>query len=193
MPAGHLVVIDVQNVFADAGSAWRVASFERILAPIDRLVDAFSPAVTFTRFVAPAAPTGAWRDYYGAYPFALVAPSDPMYALIDRYGGHGTEALTATTFSKWGPELSRRVGDAEPLVLCGVATECCVLSTAVAAADAGRAVRVVGEACAGADETVHAEALQLLSLFAPLVEVTTADEAVALAAVRGAGDDKVPG
>ena len=61
------------------------------------------------------------------------------------------------------------------LVLCGVSTDCCVLSTAVAAADAGVAVRVVAEACAGVDDDSHQKALDILRLYAPLVEVVSLD------------------
>ncbi len=46
-----------------------------------------------------------------------------------------------------------------PLLLAGVSTDCCVLSTALAAADAGVTVRVVADACAGIDDESHAKAL----------------------------------
>jgi len=62
--------------------------------------------------------------------------------------------LDATTFGKWGPELAAAVG-AGPLVLAGVSTDCCVLSTALAAADAGMAVQVVADACAGVTDESH--------------------------------------
>jgi nicotinamidase-related amidase len=51
-----------------------------------------------------------------------------------------------------------------------------VLSTAVAAADAGAAVRVVADACAGVDDASHEKALDILRLYAPLVEVVTLDD-----------------
>jgi nicotinamidase-related amidase len=63
------------------------------------------------------------------------------------------------------------------MVLAGVATECCVLATALAAADAGVRVRVVADACAGADDVSHEQALGVLRLLAPLVEVVTLAEA----------------
>jgi hypothetical protein len=44
--------------------------------------------------------------------------------------------LDATMFGPWGPELAALVGDG-PLVLAGVSGDCCVLSTALPAADAG--------------------------------------------------------
>jgi nicotinamidase-related amidase len=58
-------------------------------------------------------------------------------------------------------------------VLAGVSTDCCVLSTALAAADAGVKVRVAADACAGATDTSHEQALAIMGLYAPLIEVTT--------------------
>ena len=62
------------------------------------------------------------------------------------------------------------------IVLTGVSTDCCVLSTALAAADAGVAVRVVADACAGASEADHQRALDAMALYAPLITLTTVAE-----------------
>ena len=78
--------------------------------------------------------------------------------------------LDATTFGKWGPELADLAGTG-PLVLAGVSTDCCVLSTALAAADAGMAVQVVADACAGVDDQSHDRALDVMRLYGPLIEV----------------------
>ena len=64
--------------------------------------------MTFTRFVAPAEPTGAWLDYYEQWPFALQPPDDPMYELVAPFADR--PAVTATTFGKWD-ELAALVGD----------------------------------------------------------------------------------
>ncbi|WP_308258158.1 cysteine hydrolase family protein [Pseudonocardia lacus] len=173
-PAGHLVVVDMQRVFADPGSGWATPGFAAIVDTVAALVEAFDPAVTLTRFVSPARPRGAWREYYRQWPFALQPPDAPLWDVVPELARpHPT--VDAPTFSKWGPELAARVGDAD-LVLAGVSTDCCVLSTALAAADAGVAVRVVADACAGGDEAGHRKALDVMRLYAPLVEVVTADE-----------------
>jgi nicotinamidase-related amidase len=171
--SGHLVVVDMQRVFADAASGWATPGFAGIVPTVAALVDAFAPAVTFTRFVAPAEPAGAWRAYYARWPFALQPPGAPLWEVVPELGPTGP-TVDAPTFSKWGPELAARVGGDE-LVLAGVSTDCCVLSTAVAAADAGVAVRVVADACAGVDAASHRAALDLLALYGPLVEVVTSD------------------
>jgi nicotinamidase-related amidase len=179
-PAARLAVIDMQRVFAEPDSPWLAPRFAEIVGPVKSLVEAFRPRVTFTRFVAPTAPEGAWRAYYAQWPFALQPPGARIYELVDELAGEAGPTLDATTFSKWGPALAGQTG-AGPLVLAGVSTDCCVLSTALAAADAGTPVRVVGEACAGADDDSHAAALRILELQSPLIEVVTLADALAAA------------
>ena len=168
-PAGHLVVIDLQHVFADASSPWFAPRFDEIVEPVQRLVAAFEPAVTFTRFVADLEPRGAWRNYYQQWPFAVRPPDDQLYALVEPFAGRPT--LDCTTFGKWGARLAESVG--EDMVLVGVSTDCCVVSTALAAADAGVHVRVVADACAGATDDTHRMALDLMALYTPLIDVVT--------------------
>ena len=177
----HLAVIDMQYVFADPASQWATPRFAEILPRVQELAAALAPQVTLTRFIAPADPTGAWRDYYAIWPFALQPPDAPLYYVVAELGPAPT--VSATTFSKWGPELAAAVCD-RTLLLAGVSTDCCVLSTAVAAADAGVRVQVVGDACAGVDDRSHAAALELMALYAPLLEVV--DTAAVLAARRTA-------
>jgi len=172
----RLVVIDMQVVFADPGTEWATPGFADIVPRVTSLVAALSPAVTFTRFVAPAEPVGAWREYYARWPFALQPPDAPLFDVVDAFDPGPT--IDATTFSKWGPELAAAVGTGT-LVLAGVSTDCCVLSTAVAAADAGVPVQVVADACAGVDSASHAQALHVMSLYGPLIEVV--DTAAVLA------------
>jgi nicotinamidase-related amidase len=170
----HLVVIDMQRVFADPGSEWATPRFGEIVPRVADLVAA-APAVTFTRFVAPTTPKGSWAGYYERFPFAKRPPDDPIWDVVDGVGHDPGRTISLTTFGKWGHRLAARAGDAT-LVLTGVSTECCVVATAVAAADAGASVQVVTDACAGATDRSHAAALGVLEFFAPQVTlVTTAD------------------
>jgi nicotinamidase-related amidase len=167
-----LVVIDLQHVFGDPDSGWFTPRFAEILDPIERLVSAYEPDVVFTRYVAPAEPSGAWREYFEQWPFARQPADAPLYALAERFAGRPT--FDRPTFGKWGPELAALVG--EEIVLAGVSTDCCVLSTALPAADAGMKVRIAADACAGATDTTHQQALAVMRLYAPLIEVTTVAE-----------------
>lgn len=168
----YLAVIDMQRVFGEPESPWLAPRFAEVVDPVRRLVAAFGERVTFTRFIAPQNPARAWRRYYEQWPFALQPPDAPIYELADTFAAMAGPTVDATTFGKWGPELAARAGGGE-LVLAGVSTDCCVLSTALAAADAGAKVRVVADACAGIDDESHAKALHVMSLYGPLVEVVT--------------------
>jgi nicotinamidase-related amidase len=163
-----LAVIDMQRVFGEAGSPWLAPRFAATIEPIQALVAAFGVRVTFTRFIAPAVPDGAWRSYYEQWPFALQPPDARIYELVDDFAPART--LDATTFGKWGPELAGQIG-ARRLVLAGVSTDCCVLSTALAAADAGVRVQVVADACAGVTDESHEQALAVMALYGPLIEI----------------------
>lgn len=169
----HLAVIDMQQVFGEPSSPWATPGYAAIVPTVTALVEAFGADVTFTRFVAPAVPQGAWVDYYARWPFALRPPDAPLWDLTSGFAG---PTVDATTFGKW-EVLADRVGDAT-LVLCGVSTDCCVLSTALAAADAGVRVQVVADACAGVDEASHRKTLDVLALYGPLVEVVTSAEVI---------------
>ncbi len=177
-----LVVIDMQRVFT-GDSPWAAPRFAGASAAIERLLPRFRGRTVLTRFVAPAQPTGAWVPYYRDWPFALVPDEDDLYALTEPFAalaagdlpaaGRTVPVVTEPTFGKWGTSLQAVTGSGADthLVLTGVSTDCCVLSTALAAADAGVRVTVVADACAGASDVDHARALDAMRLYAPLITV----------------------
>jgi nicotinamidase-related amidase len=175
----RLVCIDMQNVFGDPASPWAAPAFPDALAGVLRLRPAFGAHVVDTRYVAPAEPTGAWIPYFRDWPFALVPDTDPIYDTVPALADDGHPVVTETTFGKWGPRLAAALGGSTEMVLAGVSTDCCVLSTALAAADAGVHVRVVSDACAGLSPADHRRALEAMALYAPLIEVTTVDAVLA--------------
>lgn len=170
--APWLVVVDMQTVFADPDSPWATPGFRGIVPAIQDLVERHLPRVAFTRFVAPQQPTGAWRDYYQQWPFALVDDADPMYEVVAEVSRPGQPVISRPTFGKWDAELAGIIGDEPEVRLVGVSTDCCVLSTALAAADAGAHVRVLADACAAPSVDDHQRALQAMALYGPLIEVT---------------------
>ena len=171
--SGWLVVVDLQHVFGDPDTPWTTPRFHEIRPRIRRLVDAFGERVVWTRFVAPAEPIGTWKEYYEEYDFALQPPDAHCYRLVEDPGPH--RVIDEPTFGKWGPHLMEVVGDG-PITVTGVATDCCVLSTVLPAADAGVGVRVVSDACAGSSDDDHDMALHLMNRYSPLVKVATTDE-----------------
>ncbi|MEU4286896.1 cysteine hydrolase [Kribbella sp. NPDC026596] len=167
-----LALIDLQRIFADPASGWATPDFDRVVEPTKQLIERFAPNVVFTRFVAPAQPTGAWVPYYEEFPFALQPPDADDYQLVDEFKGAPT--LDKTTFGAWGPELAARSNG--QLVLGGVTTDCCVISTALAAVDAGVHVQVVEEACAGSTDDNHRKAIDIMRLYAPMLEIVSLDQ-----------------
>ncbi len=184
-----LAVIDMQRVFGDSGSEWAVPRFNEVIGPCMRLVEAFADRVIYTRFLAAERPQRAWVPYYDRWPFALQPPTHNMWQLVEPFDAVATATLDANTFGKWGPQIAQCVGSASRLVLCGVSTDCCVLSTALAAADDGVEVLVAADACAGVDDDSHERALDVMHLYAPLITLTTVEEMESLLTGRGHAHD----
>lgn len=177
--APWLLIIDPQRIFADPASDWASPFWEEAWSPIRELAAHVGPERTLvTRWLPTADRSTAWGDYFAAWPFADVPATDPLYSLVD-----GVDALTThptvdePTFGKWGPQLAARL-DAGPgmmphLLVAGVSTDCCVITTVLAAADAGARVTVLTDACAASSAENGAAALHTMSLFPPQVELTT--------------------
>ncbi|MEW2492348.1 cysteine hydrolase family protein [Streptomyces nodosus] len=172
--APWLVVIDMQVAFADPGSAWAVPRYSEIEPVVKRLCDGFEGRVVVTRFVPDPAEPGQWARYYARWPTMRAPADDPLWDVTFPVPD-STPVVSLPTFGKWGGELDR-ITDGAPLVMCGVATDCCVLATVLAAADAGREVTVVADACAGVGDDYHEETLHVLGLLSPMVEVRMAGE-----------------
>ena len=170
------VAIDMQRVFGDPTSAWCAPRYAEAAANVVRLASNFGDRSVFTRFVAPAEPTGAWVPYYEEFPWALQPADSRLYELTDDVAADAGKTVQATTFGKWTADLRAVVGEQPALVVAGVATDCCVLSTVLAAADAGASITVVTDACAGSTDDNHQKALDVMALYGPLVTLaTTAD------------------
>jgi Isochorismatase family len=113
------------------------------------------------------------KEYFEQYDFALQPADAHCYRLVEDPGAH--PVIDEPTFGKWGPHLMEIVGQG-PITVTGVATDCCVLSTVLPAADAGVGVQVVSDACAGSSDDDHDMALHVMNRYSPLVQVTTTDE-----------------
>lgn len=172
--APWLVAIDMQRIFAEPPSPWASPDYETAASGIARLVPAFGDRTVFTRYAAPARPEGAWRDYFAVWPFALVPRGDRLYDLDERFRDQ-PRIETRETFGKWDAGLAEAIGGARDIVLAGVSTDCCVLSTALAAADAGVRVQVVVDACAAPTSTDHERAVITMGMYAPLIVMTSVD------------------
>ena len=173
-----LVVIDPQRIFASPDSAWGSPMFPAVVEPVRRLAEAYDGRVLVTRWVAPTDPQGSWAPYLRAWPMADVPPDDPAFDVVDDLADLDAQVLTATTFGKYA-EIERVTGPTPHLVVAGVATDCCVISTALPAADAGATLTVVTDACAGSTPENHRKALDVMGLYPPQITLATSAEVLA--------------
>lgn len=177
--AEWLVVIDPQNVFASPeASEWGTPLFADAMPRIRSLAADYGDRVIVTRWLPTADRSGSWGPYFDAWPFADRPADDLLFDLVpDARDLSVHPTIDLATFGKWGDELREATGDAQRLMLCGVATDCCVISTALAAADAGRFVRIAADACAGSTVENAAAALQVCELYSPQIQVLQQDQA----------------
>ena len=167
-----LVVIDGQRIFADPESDWGSAMWPDALATIARLLPEYEGRTILTRWVPPAPGdrAGSWAAYMAAWPFADRPADDPYFDLVPELVGVDAIVVDAPTFGKWDA-IRQLVGEAPNLVVVGVSTDFCVISTVLPAADAGATVTAVAAGCAGSSEENHAAALRVMGLYPPQVTV----------------------
>ncbi len=172
---GWLVVIDAQAIFADPStSQWGSPMWSSVLPRIVDRVEEFGPERTvFTRFVADPGLGGSWTPYYEDWAFALVPDADPLYAIVPELAdlARRVSIVTAGTFGKWNADLRALVGEQPHLTLAGVSTDCCVIATALPAADAGATIVVDSGGCAGSTPENHRRALDAMALFGPQITI----------------------
>jgi len=174
-----LMIIDMQRIFGEPGSEWATPDYAAASAGIQRLLSAFESRVCLTRFLPPDPPTGVWITYYEKWPFALDPMNARLYELSEEFVSIPATIIDRTTFGKWDSETGQALSNPDAIVLAGVTTDCCVLSTALAAADAGVHVTVAADACAGVTETDHRRALDAMALYSPLIEIAQVDAILA--------------
>ncbi|MGM7698722.1 cysteine hydrolase family protein [Microbacterium sp. A84] len=175
-----LVVIDPQAIFASPDSAWGSPFFVDAMPRIRALAGAFGERVLVTRWMPTADRSTSWGEYFASWPFADQPPTDPLFDLVPAARNltpHPT--LDLPTFGKWGASMEAVVGRGAHIVLAGVSTDCCVISTALAAADAGAHITIAADACAGSSAENHAAAIQVMGLYPPQITISTAAEVLA--------------
>ncbi|BBI49928.1 isochorismatase [Vreelandella olivaria] len=189
-----LLVIDMQLGFGHAASPWCTPGYEDCAKRIAQMVTHYGERVLFTRFVPSEMPEGAWRDYYAHWFFALETDNAWLWEVDPRW--RDCPSFTSPRFAKWR-EASERLHPEAAITLCGVATDCCVLGTAVEAVDAGRHVRLVEDACAARSVELHRAAVAVMADRAPMLTVTKTGLVLAGAGspspFNALSDEKAPG
>ena len=174
--------IDMQRLFADA-TPWQVPWLTKVLPCVEEIASRHAARTIFTRFVPPASSeplTGAWRDYYAAWPGLLRDRLDP--GLLDLVAPLARLVPPAKTFDKRVNSVFSRPGIAaalrrrgiETLVVMGGETDVCVLATVMGAIDHGFRVVLPVDALCSAQDSTHEALLRLYrERFSHQVEATT--------------------
>jgi nicotinamidase-related amidase len=153
-----LLVVDVQNGFVNAHT-------RPVVEPVNRLITAFTARgqpVALTRFVN--RPGSGYERWIGWTRF-MGSPENDLFDGLDAgaapvFVKHGYTAFTAQF------EEHVRALQIERLVICGIATDGCVLKSAVDAFERGIEPVVVVDACAShAGREVHEAGVLLLGRF----------------------------
>lgn len=177
MPS-KLVIVDMQEIFRSPESEWFVPQYSEAAENIRQLTGVFGQGVIWTRFVRDPQEHGSWHEYYVRWSRCRVAPDSDQWQITLPHLP-GDSILSLPTFSKWSQELADLTKGHDQLTICGVATDCCVLSTVLGAVDAGKHVTVVTDACAGITAEAHQQALSLMDLLSPMVTLKTTAQQVA--------------
>ncbi len=170
-----LLVIDMQHAFGADDSVWKVEGFWEIAPRVQRLMAAYENRTIMMRYVSPVTSENGWLQYLSHYPSMRLPADDHAWDIVINHPP-GIRIETRATFAKWDAEIAAVVGPDARVALCGVATECCVLATAMAAIDEGCLVSIVEDACAGATVQLHQRAIEMLSTLTPLVRITRVAE-----------------
>jgi nicotinamidase-related amidase len=176
-PEPWLVVVDVQRCFTTPGEEWYAHGAEDLSPKIVAMMAVFHERTVATRFVSEQRPQGAWADYYRRWPKMQLLEDHPSWDLDPeiRSALGDNPVCTGSGFSKWA-EVRRVVPADAPLVICGVATEACVLSTVLDAVEAGRRVSLLEDLCRGSTSALHEAAIAVMETFSPMVRVSSSSQ-----------------
>jgi nicotinamidase/pyrazinamidase len=149
-----LIVVDVQNDFLPGG-ALAVAEGDRVLAPLNALLDRFSH-VYATRDWHPhdhssfAAAGGPWPPHCVQDTIGAALSRQLRASAIEAVISKGVDPTTEGYSGFDGTDLERRLREAgiKRVFICGLATDYCVRATALDARRLGFAVVVVTDAVA---------------------------------------------
>ena len=184
------VFIDFQLVFQE-NTNWCVPKFDLALETALFAWNKIKNQCTFsvaTSYVPPNI-TGIWKEYFDKFPDIPTDPSNKIYNLADNLDKQYITKARYSGFSKWNvlkecyttcnlinqdKNLPKETYDI--LYLCGVATDCCVLSTALDAVDSGIKVYLISDACASGNDKNHERALNIMKGYSPNIEIINSQQ-----------------
>ena len=178
----HLVV-DMQELFRSHPD-WGSASLTAIVPPILRLLKDNPENAYFSRIIPPQQmdhATGAWRRYYQRWHRVTLDRMNPdLVNVIEEFRPWERDIVDKSGYSALGnTDFRRKLSESGDrcLVLSGVETDVCVLSTAMEAMDLGLRVILALDAVTSSSARCHELALQIVhERFDEQIELATVDD-----------------
>lgn len=161
----------MQNAYLP-GQPWGCATIHRSCRNIRAVLDAAAgrgTRVFLTRFLSDPQAAGVWAEYNRVN--REINDSPWLNELIDEirpYAARYPLRRKSVYSCLKDPEIRRAAESAGRIVLTGVVSECCVLSTCLEAVDLGRPVVWLRDACSGIDESYESAVQKVLSGLVPL-------------------------
>ncbi len=163
-----LLVIDMQNVYTK-DQEWACEEVEKASDSILRLLNSRALSqVIFTQYLATKHPEGVWKEYNKVN--AAVNADPWLNEMMSEFlPTQKIPCIHKSVYSSFAiPQVRELAKHASRVVISGVVAECCVLSTALSAIDAGCKVIYLTDAVAGLNATSRKEAENILSYLSPL-------------------------
>lgn len=166
-----LLIIDMQNGFVNQETKPIIPGIESLIAHFAQR----QVPIAFTRFInSPASPHVKWIGWS-----RLMA--EPEINLVDTFCEPSATIFDKPGYTAFTDEFERflQAQAIDRLILCGIATDGCILKTAVDAFERHIEPVVVQDACAShAGREVHNAGLLLISRFIGKRQITTIEEII---------------
>lgn len=172
-----LLVIDMQNVYLP-DSPWGCKNMPKAISNIKTLLDYEDKKydVIFTEYLPSESPKGIWKEYNIVN--KEINDNKWMNEIVDELKDYDYPIYTKSVYSSMKIDKVRELSEeANRIVISGVVSECCVLSTVLEAIDLGYKVIYLKDACAGFNDETEASVLKVFEGLIPLhIEVMTTEE-----------------
>lgn len=178
------LIVDMQNVYKK-GQPWECRNMDTVIKNILKILPsngkmaAYHPdAVVFTRYIAPAEPSGTWKKYNQTY--ASINADPFMSELIDELKPYQQlfPVYDKSTYSSCTiPQLQDHLKNTKRVIIAGVVAQCCILTTITGLIDRGIEVVYLKDAVAGQSEDFEKMTEAIVHSFSPIhTQIMTVDE-----------------
>lgn len=176
-----ILVTDMQKVYLK-GEKWACKNINSAAGNIIRILNKCDCEVIFTAFAAPKNPIGQWKKYNSVNDDVNSCPEkseiiEKFKRYTEKYPLLLKDKYSSLSNSKVREAAKKTINNGGRVVLTGVVSECCVLSTAMAAIDIGCKVIYLRDAVAGSNRKSEKAAELIMQGMEPVhAEIMTAWE-----------------